>query len=294
VILLLLVIGGVAAAMSYLAGRRRDPRRLVHRTLVTLFWVGAPSSGIVATRTEFGSRLAIGLAAAWAVHLGALGLVLWRTRRQPGGRRAETMLAVCWPNAVWVGFPVIVLVFGWSALPTAIAFSQLMSGPFSQVVIPGTAAALTHRRGDWRGRLRSFATNPYLPCVGGGYALAALGVRLPEGMISAARVVLLWSTVPAFAAVGGVLAVHALHIDRTTLRLTAARLGITSLPLLALRTVLPIPAPFVLAAAMSVGMGSFQVAAVYRVSTDRLAPALALSTAVVLAAAIAVAALRLV
>jgi hypothetical protein len=75
-------------------------------------------------------------------------------------------------------------------------------------------------------------------------------------------------------------------------RLVTARLAVASMPLLALRALLPIPGPFVVSAGMAVGMGSFGVAAVYGVPTRRLAPALALSTALVLAAAAGVAMAR--
>jgi predicted permease len=213
-------------------------------------------------------------------------------RRQPDGRRAETMLAVCWPNAAWLGFPAVVLVFGWKALPLAIAFSQLCTGPFTQIVVPGTAAALMHERGEVAARARAFARNPYLVCVGGGYLAGVAGFAAPQAAVAAGRAVLLGMTVPAFAAVGAALAGHALRPDATVLRLTAGRLAIAALPLLALRALLPIPAPFVLQAGMAVGMSSFQVAARYRVPTARLAPTLALSTLVVTAAVAVVPALR--
>ena len=85
---------------------------------------------------------------------------------------------------------------------------------------------------------------------------------------------------------------HRLRIDAGTVRLVTARLTVASVPLLALRALLPIPGPFVVSAGMAVGMGSFGVAAVYGVPTRRLAPALALSTALVLAAAAGVAVAR--
>ena len=77
---------------------------------------------------------------------------------------------------------------------------------------------------------------------------------------------LLLSTLPAFAAVGAVLAGHKLRVDTGTVRLVTARLAVASMPLLALRALLPIPGPFVVSAGMAVGMGSFGVAAVYGVA----------------------------
>ena len=281
-VLIMLAVGGLAALASHLAARR-VPRLHADaiRLLRVLFWTGAPLSGVVASVTNFSPKLAIGLAAAWVVMLAGLAAVLWWTRGQPGARRAETMLAVCWPNAAWLGFPAVVLVFGWSALPLAVAFSQLCSGPYTQILVPGTAAMLMHEDGHLGARVWAFARNPYAPCVGAGYLAGALGVTPPGAVSEVARTALLWISVPAFAAVGAALAGHALRPDAGTLRLAGARLAIASLPLLALRTVLPIPAPFVLQAGMAVGMSSFQVAAAYRVPTARLAPTLALSTAVV-------------
>jgi hypothetical protein len=281
-VLIMLAVGSLAALACHLAARR--VRRLhgdALRLLRVLFWAGAPVSGVVASVTNFSPRLAIGLAAGWVVMLTGLGAVLVWTRGQPGGRRAETLLAVCWPNAAWLGFPAVVLVFGWSALPLAIAFSQLCTGPYTQVVVPGTAAVLMHEDARLGARLLAFARNPYAPCVGAGYLAGAVGLTPPQVAADAARTALLWISVPAFAAVGAALAGHALRPDGTVLRLTGARLAIGSLPLLAMRLVLPIPAPFVLQAGMAVGMSSFQVAAAYRVPTARLAPTLALSTAVV-------------
>lgn len=288
-----LLIAGIAlAAAGYLSRSRIDPERWTGRALRLLFWVGAPASGVVATRTGVDATLVVALAAAWAALVVSLGAVLLASRGRSGGDRAELVLTVCWPNVAWLGFPVTVVMFGWSALPLAVAFSQLCSGPFTQILIPGLVAGLVHERADWTRRLRAFLTNPYLSCVGAGYALDAFGVALPGPVTSAGRFVLLANTLPAFAAVGAVLATHRLRVDPATVRLVAARLTIASVPLLVLRALIPIPGPFVVSAGMSVGMGSFGVAAVYGVPTRRLAPALALSTALVLAAAAVVALVR--
>jgi predicted permease len=247
---------------------------------------------VVATRTDVHAGLVIGIVAGWIVLAASAVAVLRLTRGRAAGERAELLLTVCWPNAAWLGFPVCVVVFGWGALPLAVAFSQLCTGPFTLVVLPGLVAALVNERADWLGRALAFARNPYLVCVSTGYALDAAGVALPTAVTSVGRTVLLVSTLPAFAAVGAVLAGHRLRVDTATVRLVTARLAVASVPLLALRALLPIPGPFVVSAGMAVGMGSFGVAAVYGVPTRRLAPALALSTALVLAAAAGVAIAR--
>jgi predicted permease len=292
VALALLIAGMALAAAGYGSAQWFDPDRWTAKALRTLFWLGAPASGIVATRTDVKPELVIGLVAAWIVLALSAAAVLRLTHGRPAGDRAELLLTVCWPNAAWLGFPVCVVVFGWGALPLAVAFSQLCTGPFTLVVLPGLVAALVHQRADWFGRARAFAKNPYLICVSTGYALDAAGVALPAGVTSAGRTLLLVSTLPAFAAVGAVLAGHRVRVDAATLRLVAARLTVASVPLLALRALLPIPAPFVVSAGMAVGMGSFGVAAVYGVPTRRLAPVLAISTAVVLGAAAGVAMAR--
>jgi predicted permease len=290
--LALLIAGMVLAAAGYLSARRVDPTRWTGKALRTLFWLGAPASGVVATRTDVHAGLVIGIVAAWTVLAASAVAVLRLTRDRIAGERAELLLTICWPNAAWLGFPVCVVVFGWGALPLAVAFSQLCSGPFTLVVLPGLVAALVDARADWLGRALAFARNPYFVCVSTGYALNAAGVALPTAVTSVGRTVLLLSTLPAFAAVGAVLAGHKLRVDTGTVRLVTARLAVASMPLLALRALLPIPGPFVVSAGMAVGMGSFGVAAVYGVPTRRLAPALALSTAFVLAAAAGVAMAR--
>jgi malonate transporter len=292
VALALLIAGMVLAAVGYVSARRVDPSRWTGKALRTLFWLGAPASGLVATRTDVHAGLVIGLVAAWIVLGASAATVLRLTRDRPAPDRAELLLTVCWPNAAWLGFPVCVVVFGWGALPLAVAFSQLCTGPFTLVLLPGMVAALVDERADWAGRALAFARNPYLACVTMGYALDAAGVALPTGVTSVGRSVLLASTLPAFAAVGAVLAGHRLRVDSRTVQLVTARLAVASVPLLALRAVLPIPGPFVVSAGMAVGMGSFGVAAVYGVPTRRLAPALALSTVLVLAAAAGVAIAR--
>jgi predicted permease len=290
--LALLIAGMALAAAGYASARVVDPSRWTAKALRTLFWLGAPASGVVASRTDVHAGLVIGLVAAWIVLGLSAAAVLRLTHGRPAGERAELLLTVCWPNAAWLGFPVCVVVFGWGALPLAVAFSQLCTGPFTLVVLPGLVAALVHERADWLGRAWAFAKNPYLVCVSTGYALDAAGVVLPSTATSVGRTMLLLGTLPAFAAVGAVLAGHRLRVDGATLRLVAARLTVASVPLLALRALLPIPGPFVVSAGMAVGMGSFGVAAVYGVPTRRLAPVLALSTALVLAAAAGVAMAR--
>ncbi len=289
----LVAVSLVCGVVGFVSARWLDPRGWTTATFKALFWIGAPLSGIVATAMHFDTELLVGLVATWVTMLGALAAVLAATRKSDGPQRAETLLALCWPNSVWVGFPAVVVLLGWDALPLAIAFSQFCSGPFTQVILPGTAAALVHDSAPFSHRLRLFLTNPYLVLVGGGMLCAAVGATAPGAAVSASQWGLLVSTVPAFAAVGGALSSHRISIDPGIARLVAGRLAILSLPLLALRTALPIPAAFVVAASMSVGMSSFQVAATYRVPPARLASALAVSTACVLVVLAAVGAARL-
>jgi predicted permease len=291
VLVALLALALAAGVAGFTFARRTGPRPWPDRVLRTLFWTGAPLAGTVATTTRFDGGLAWGLAAGWLALLGSLALVLVRTRGNAGPVRAETVLAVCWPNTAWIGYPAVVVVFGWEALPLAIAFSQLCASPFTQVVLPSVAASLT-RGAELRARVRAAAANPYMGALATGYGLAFAGVALPAALTTTASWLLIASSVPAFAAVGASIARHPLRVDPASLRLVAARLTVASLPLLALRGIMPVPAPFVLAAGMSVGMNTVTVAAAYRVPTRRLAPALALSTAVVLVAIGAVAVLR--
>src|SRR5205809_28610 len=140
--LALLIAGMALAAAGYASARIVDPGRWTARALRTLFWIGAPASGIVATRTDVHAGLVIGL-----------------------------------------------------------------------------VAALVLARADWLGRARAFAKNPYLICVSAGYALDAAGVGFPPAVTDVGRTVLLLSTLPAFAAVGAVLAGHRLRVDAPTIRL---------------------------------------------------------------------------
>jgi hypothetical protein len=82
-------------------------------------------------------------------------------------------------------------------------------------------------------------------------------------------------------------------VERGSARLVAARLVVASVPLLMLRAVLPVPGPFILAAAMSTGMSSMGVAATYRLPMRRLGSTLAISTAIVLAVLTVVPLIRL-
>jgi predicted permease len=115
--LALLIAGMALAAAGYLSARRVDPTRWTGKALRTLFWLGAPASGVVATRTDVHAGLVIGIVAAWIVLAASAVAVLRLTRDRVAGERAELLLTICWPNAAWLGFPVCVVVFGWGALP---------------------------------------------------------------------------------------------------------------------------------------------------------------------------------
>ena len=101
----------VLAAAGYLSARRVDPTRWTGKALRTLFWLGAPASGVVATRTDVHAGLVIGIVAAWIVLAASAVAVLRLTRDRVAGERAELLLTICWPNAAWLAFPVCVVVF---------------------------------------------------------------------------------------------------------------------------------------------------------------------------------------
>lgn len=289
----LLVAGLVVAAAGYLSAARVAPDRWAPRVLHLLFLVGAPLAAIVATRTRFDATLLGGLVAGWGALLLSFALVMLATRREPGPRRAETLLAVCWPNTGWIGMPAAVIVFGWDALPLAIAFAQLCSAPFTQILLPSASAVLVSGRADVRSRAVAVVRNPYLAALLVGYGFALAGWQAPWFLATPASWAILVTALPGFAAVGAMLGARGVQVEAEAARLVFARLVITSVPLLLLRLVLPVPGVFVLAAAMSTGMSSMGVAATYRLPSDRLASALAISTAIVLAALTAVPLLRL-
>jgi predicted permease len=283
VVIGLLVAGILAGIAGYASSGRVAPDRWAPGVLHLLFLTGAPLAAVVATHTRFDLTLLGGLVAGWVALLFSFAVVMFATRRQPGPKRAETLLAVCWPNTGFIGLPAAVVVFGWDSLPLAIAFAQLCSTPFTQILLPSASAALASERSAPRERAVAVLRNPYLPALTIGYGLALLGVGAPAFILAPASWAILLTTLPAFAAVGAMLGAHGVQMEAEAARLVAARLVIASVPLLLLRAVLPVPGVFVLAAAMSTGMSSMGVAATYRLPTARLASTLAISTAIVLA-----------
>ncbi len=172
---LLLMTAGCALPGLALA-RRSDLRPLADSIQRVLYWTGIPLVVIVLSGAPVRSAgLAVGVAIACLSLTAVAARTYARRRFADHGERAAFTLSAFWPNSGWLGLPVAVAVLGSAALPSALLYSSVASGPHN-FVVGGSVAAAGRPRGAKVGLLASVRHNHYLPAIALGLAWAFSGL----------------------------------------------------------------------------------------------------------------------
>lgn len=253
----------------------------------------------VLARADLDAGAGIGLLLAYLA-LGIVGLVAYalatRVLRLPTPTAAMVVVAAIMANTGFFGAPVVATLLGHDDLGAAITYDALVSGPMFFVVAFAVAAAFT-TRGEAPGvRLRTYLLrNPPLLAVAA--ALVAPDALAPDVLVDAARVLLIVLAPVGFFVVGVQLAHERIGVPPPLTApvavVVALRLVLAPLLLLALATVTAtaIPDAYLVQSAMPVGVNTLVVAHAYDLDRGLAAAALAWSTTLVLATALAASAL---
>lgn len=248
-------------------------------------------------RLDFTPEVGVGLILAWIALLSAGGLA-WIVGRRRFSRPVvgTLMVSALAANTGYLGYPLTAIFLGPDRLPQAVAYDVLVAVPILVVVCFAIGAAFGTEAGDdVRQRMRAFARrNPLLPA----FVLALLvpDTLAPDALVNISQA-LVFAVLPlGFFVVGVYLAASSPQgfsvpaLDReialgVSLRILVAPglLFLLALPLIDL------PAPYLLLAAMPCGLSTLIVANAYGLDRRLAAGTIAWSTALALAAALAVA-----
>ncbi len=249
-------------------------------------------------RVEFTVDVGIGLALGWVAILCAAGLAWLIARRLLDlGAAATGAVIVCTlvPNSGYLGYPLTGSLLGLDALGEAVVYDVVVAAPSLLLLAFAIGAAYGSRAGETvRHRVIAFFTrNP--PLYAAIAALLAPDALAPDALVDISRAAVFALLPIGFFAVGAVLAEEA-EEGRLTLgspisppvaATTILRLVIAPglLYLLAL-PLIDLPGPYLLLAAMPVGINPLIVAHVYGLDIRLTAQAIAWSTAIVIVAAL--------
>ena len=283
---LLLMTAGCALPGLALA-RRSDLQPLADGIQRVLYWTGIPLVVVVLSGAPVRSAgLAVGVAIA-CLSLTAVAARLYARRRfADHGERAAFTLSAFWPNSGWLGLPVAVAVLGSGALPSALLYSSVASGPHN-FVVGGSVAAAGRPSGAKVGLLASVRHNHYLPAIALGLAWAFSGLPRSGVLSSTAGWIALATAGPAFFAFGIILANAPKRPDRDTFAALGLRLGLSPALLLATTPFVFVPRPFLLQAGMATGLSTLTMAGAHGLPSARIAPTIAWGTALVVGIATA-------
>lgn len=240
----------------------------------------------------FGILLALVANVAAAAVAGWVASRFLRLSRPVVGAVIVSVMAV---NTAFLGFPLVIAVFGREELSTAVLYDALVSGPLLLVGAFAVAAAFGTKSGETTGdRVRAFFTrNPLL------YA-AILGLVVPSSLAPAALVdiaqIAVIGMLPiGFFAVGATLAEDAEKgtlpmpppLTRAVMVAMAARLLLAPAVLIVLAApLIDLPDTYRLLIAMPTGLSAMAVAHAYGLDTRTLAEVTAWTTAVVVLVAL--------
>ena len=226
-------------------------------------------------------------------------LVVWfvavrvlRLPRPVAGGAIVTTLVV---NTGYLGFPLTIALLGGDALPTAVLYDALVSGPLLLIGAFAVGAAFGTRAGETpRDRVRAFfVRNP--PLYGAVLGLLAPSWLAPDLLVDISQIAVIAILPVGFFAVGATLAEDAEEgtlpipppLTRQVVLSLAARLLIAPALLIGLAApLIDLPATYRLMIVMPTGLASLMVSHAYGLDNRTVAECVAWSTATVVAVAL--------
>lgn len=234
------------------------------------------------------ASIAVAATAAWYISSRVLGL----PRPAVGAVICCTLVA----NTGYLGYPLVVALLGSDQLSEAVVYDILVSAPCLLIVAFAVGAAFGERAGEGlRDRVIAFFTrNP--PLYAAIAALLAPDALAPDPLVDASRVLVVAILPLGFFAVGTMLAEEGdagelefpPPLSRGAGVAIALRMAVIPGLLLALSApFIDLPGPYLLLAAMPCGINTLLVAHVYGLDLRITAQAVAWSTAIAVAGALA-------
>ena len=302
--MILVALAIVASTWVGVAAERRFGERAQawsKRSIDVILWTLLPFiTFFTLARLELDAGVGAGLGLAY-VELAIVGLLAYgiasRVLRLERHQTGAIVVVVVLANTGYLGVPLCAALLGSDALGPAIAFDTVVSGPMFYGVGFALGAAFGTTAGDTTGeRIRAFLRNPPLAAVIAG--LLAPDALAPEVLVDVAEV-LVFAVLPVgFFILGVNLATEAeegaLAFPPPLTRPTAVVLGLRLLVAPALMLGLSaatfdVPDAYLVQAAMPSGINSLVIAHTYGLDLKITANALAWTTGVVVAAALALA-----
>ena len=302
----LVALIGASAAIGLAAERRLGDRAEVaaRRVMWLILWVLLPliaffQIAALELSAEVGAAIAYGYVAL-VVTAAVAAVTAMRLLHLPRKSAGALVLTAAFANTGYLGLPFAVALFGIGALPEAVVYDTLVSGPAFMTIAFAIAAAYgLGEHVSWRSRAGAFVRrNPPLWAAAAGFAAPA--VLAPQWAVDGTQA-LVFAILPfGFFAVGVTLAAES-RAQRTRLVrwitkpvAVAVALKLVVPPavvVLLSAAVIHVPTPYVVQAGMASAINTLVVAHEYELDRGLVAGAIAWSTALVSCAGLIVAAL---
>lgn len=273
---------------------------LARKALSFLLYVFFPPIVFVnLTETDFGFGMGAGLLAGLVAIVLVGGIAWFAASRMLGLSRPETGSVIACsviPNTSYLGFPVVLALFGGEELSRGVAYDVVVGGVGLTLLGFGAGAAFGDRAGSGFGeRLRSFfLKNPLL--IAAILGLLTPGSLIPDVLVEISWVLVTLSLPVGFFAVGALVAeeqrigsiARIPGFSPAVVLVTVIRLVLA--PALLLLLTLPVtgvPPSYYVLAAMPAGLSSMVIAHAFGLDLRITAEAVAWTTGIVLVAGLA-------
>jgi malate permease and related proteins len=287
---------GIAAELRYPERAGRLSRRILVGSLYTLLPL---ITFFNLARTHIDVDTGVGIPLAYvsiAVAVGAAWLISTRVLELPRPTAGAVICCTLVANTGYLGYPLVVALLGEDSLSEAVVYDILVSAPCLLVFAFAVGAAFGERAGEGlRERVVAFFTrNP--PLYAAIAALLAPDALAPDTLVDISRALVVAILPLGFFAVGAMLAEEGEHgelefpppLSRPAALAIGLRMGLVpGLLLLLSLPLIDLPGPYLLLAAMPSGINCLLVAHVYGLDLRVTAQAIAWSTAIAVAGALA-------
>jgi malate permease and related proteins len=267
--------------------------------LFVLYVVLPPTTFFNLVRVDFDADIGLGIGLGYlALALAATGAWFVASRLLRLGRPAVGSVICCTlvANTGYLGYPLVAALLGFDQLSEAVIYDVLVSAPALLVGAFSVGAAFGERAGETpRERAAAFfLRNP--PLYAAALALIAPDSLAPDALVDASRIAIVALLPLGFFAVGAALAEEAEEdaiafpppLDAAVAAAVGLRLVVApGLLLLLALPLIELPGPYLLLAAMPCGINTMIVTHAYGLDLRISAGAVAWSTAIAVAVAIA-------